>query len=79
MIGRANNKTFFYIIDGITPANADKLKIALESVDIIRNIKIDLQRGVLEITAKKNPEVQVKMACSIVQCNLRTEIKKRQI
>ena len=79
MLGKQKGKLFIFIVDGVSAANSDKLKNALKAVDIITNVKIDLQRGLLEVGAKRNPELQVKMACELVGCTLRTEVKKRQI
>lgn len=72
-------KAYIFVLDGLTAEISEKLELALKSVDIIINVKIDMQSGLVEIGSARNPETQLKMACSIVGCKLRTHVKKRQL
>ena len=72
-------KIFKYVIDSLSPANAEKLKIALKSVDSIVGVKISPTTGVLEVQATRNVYDEVGIACNFAGVTIRTELKKKSI
>lgn len=79
MLRRSKSKAFLYVIDGLVHEKVDKLRMALQSIETITNIKIDVRSGLVELGAKTNPEQQLKIACEIAGCKLRTEVKKKHL
>ncbi|MBN2509962.1 MAG: hypothetical protein JXB03_06785 [Spirochaetales bacterium] len=72
-------KVFKYVIDSLTPEKAEKLKIALESVDSIKGIRISTVTGILEVQALRNVYDEICIATKFSGVTIRTEVKKRTI
>ena len=70
-------KTFQYVIDNLTTATAEKLKLALKSVDSIVAVKTDPRTGILEIQANRNVGDELAIACEFAGVTMRTAVKKR--
>ena len=79
MLGKSKTKEYIYLLDGLNEENSEKLKISLKSVDFITNIKVDARSGIVQLGAKSNPETQLKMACALAGCLIRTQVKKRNL
>ena len=73
----AKAKRYFYLVDNLTPKNGAILKRGLQTVSIITGVGVDVRKGVIEVTATKNPEVNVRAACNDAGAPLRRKIKKK--
>ncbi len=69
---------FIYVIDLLDAPKADKLRKALLVNPRIFDVSIKLNAGVIEVTSEKDPEAEVKMACSIAGCSFRMRTSKRK-
>jgi len=74
----ARNKIYTYLVDKLTMSNAEVLKKALKSVPSVEEVTIKVNSGVLEVTARKEVEQEVAMACSVAGCALRTKVSSRK-
>jgi hypothetical protein len=72
-------RSFFYLIDGLNAERGQRLKRALEQLDEVNGVKVHLDHGVIEVQASRDPEAQVKMACTIVGTIFRVKVKKRSL
>lgn len=72
-------KVFRYVVDSLTSVNAEKLKVALNSVDSIVGVKISPTTGVLEVQAIRNVYDEIGIACKFAGVSIRTELKKKGI
>ena len=72
-------RTLSYVIDNLTSATAEKLRIALESVDSIIGIKISPTTGVLEVKSTRNVHDEIVLACNFAGVTMRTKVKKKGI
>ena len=72
-------RSFYYLIDGLTPEKGQRLKKALEQIPEISSVFVRPDHGVIELEAARNPEAQVELACAIAGTTLRVEVKKRSL
>lgn len=79
MLGMRKPKQYYFLIDNLNENSAVKLKQSLKEISFITNLKTSLSAGILEVTAKQNPEDQVKMACKIAGCGFRTAVNRKQL
>lgn len=75
----AKEKTFYYLVDKLNKDNGSILKSALETVQEIHKIDLYLNEGVIEVTASKDVEEQIRMTCRVAGTTLRTRIKKKDL
>ena len=75
----AKAKRFAYIVDGLTPANAEAIARGLDALTIIQSLKIDIRQNLLEVTATRNPDANVEMACEMSGTVMRAKLKKRHL
>ena len=75
----AKAKRFLYLIDDLTPEKADLMTRGLESLSIIKGVKINMNQNVLEVLALRNPDANVETACNLAGTVLRTKMKKRHL
>ncbi len=69
------NKSFIYLIDSLSDANAPKLKTALETVPGIKKVLVSPVKGLIEVYAKSDVTDSVKLACDVAGVKLRTQVK----
>lgn len=74
----AKNKVYTYLVDKLSPANAEPLKNALKSIPSVEDVFIKLNSGVVEVTSSKEVEQAVSMACSVAGCVFRTKVSTRK-
>lgn len=74
----ARKTNFLYLVDGITAEKADKLRNALLISDRIEDVSVKLNSGVVNITASRDPESELKMACTVAGCIFRMKVSKRK-
>ncbi|MDC7227329.1 MAG: hypothetical protein PQJ61_11260 [Spirochaetales bacterium] len=74
----ARNTAYTYLVDNITAQNAELLRKALLSNTKIIDVAVKLNSGVVVVTASKDPEAEIKMACSIAGCIFRMKVSKRK-
>ena len=74
----ARMTSFLYLVDGITAEKAEKLRKALLISDRIGDVSIKLNSGVVNISASRDPEPELKMACNIAGCIFRMKVNKRK-
>ena len=72
-------KTYYYLIDRLNESKAQQLEKALRATDSIESAQWDKLQKIITIEASKNPENQVKMACSIIGGIFRTSVDKKHI
>lgn len=72
-------RSFFYLIDGLNPERGQRLKKALEQLDGVNGVIVRPDHGVIEVQSARDPEEQVKMACTIVGTTFRVKVKKRSL
>ncbi len=70
-------RSYFYLIDGLTPEKGQQMKRALEELSEVAGVVVRPTQGVIEVQSSKDPEAQVQMACSIIGTSLRVKIAKR--
>ncbi len=75
----ASPRTYYYLLDGLTPDKGQRIKRALEQVPDIKSIIVGLSHGVVEIRATRDPEVQIKMACSIAGVTFRLRVSRKNL
>lgn len=73
------SKSYIYLIDSLTTANAPILKTALETVPGVKKVLISPAKGLIEIQSKSDPIDSVKLACSVAGVKLRTQISAGKI
>ena len=69
---------YVYLIDDLTSEKAEKLRKAMIVNERIGEISVKLNSGVVTVTASKDPEAEVKMACSIAGCVFRMKVSKKK-
>lgn len=74
----ARKNTFLYLVDGITEEKAAKLRKALLISERIEDVNVKLNSGVVSIVAAKDPETELKMACTVAGCIFRMKVSKRK-
>lgn len=72
-------RSFLYLIDGLNVERGHRLKRALEQVPGVAKVTVQADQGVIEVRASRDPEIQVKMACSIAGTVFRVKMKKRSL
>ena len=74
----ARNTSYTYLVDNITPGSAEMLRKALLSNTRITDVAVKMNSGVVMITSSKDPQTELKMACSIAGCIFRMKVSKRK-
>ena len=69
---------YIYLIDGLPPFSAERLRKAILAGSGISDISIKMNSGIVEIKSKSDPEPALRMACEIAGCVLRTKLSKRK-
>lgn len=69
---------YFYLIDKLDQEKAAKLKMALLSSDEVKDVRVRIQSGIVQIKAKRSMEEEVAMACSVAGCEFRTRISRKE-
>ena len=72
-------KTYYYLVDRLDPASAVTLKKALGAVPGIRNVSVRTREGVVEVSANRDVEEDLKMACTIAGLVYRTKISGKNL
>ena len=68
-------KSYIYLIDSLSDANAPMLRTALETVPGVKKVLISPVKGLIEIQAKSDVIDSVKLACDVAGVKLRTQVK----
>ena len=74
----ARKKIYTYLVDKLTMANAEPLKLAINSIPSVEEVFIKVKSGVVEVTARKDVEQEIIMACSVAGCALRTRVSAKK-
>ena len=69
---------YIYLVDGITADKAEKLRKAMLIDQNITDVSVKLNSGIISITASKDPQTALKMACSIAGCIFRMKVSKKK-
>ncbi len=69
---------YLYLVDGINADKADKLQKAMLISDRISDVNIKINSGMVAVTASKDPEQELKMACPIAGCTFRMKVSKKK-
>ncbi|WP_319561555.1 hypothetical protein [Marispirochaeta sp.] len=75
----ARGKSYYFIIDKLTPGKAMLLKRGLLELSIVVDVKVDVRSSVVEVKALKKIEETVKTVCSLAGLELRTRIDKKDL
>jgi len=75
----ARTKTYYYLIDNMTPDKAVVMKRALQTVSSIHSITMRPSEGIIEVIASRDVEDSIKIACDIAQTIFRIRIKSRKL
>ena len=75
----ARAKSYFFIIDGLTPEKARLLKSGLLELSAVIDVKVDVLTSLAEVRASKKIEEEVKITCSLAGTELRTQINKKDL
>ena len=68
-------KSYIYLIDSLTDANAPMMRTALETIPGVKKVLISPVKGLIEIQAKSDVIDSVKLACDVAGVKLRTQVK----
>lgn len=71
-------KTYYYLIDNLTPETGEVMKRALQPTSSIESITLRIREGLLEVIAERDVEDVVKIACDIAGTRFRIKVKKRK-
>ena len=74
----AKKTSYTFLVDNITPDNAEMLRKALLSDQKISDVSIKLNSGVVVITSSRDPQAELQMACSIAGCIFRMRGQQAQ-
>ncbi|WP_455381814.1 hypothetical protein [Salinispira pacifica] len=66
------SRSFYYIVDKLTVERAQVIRKGLEAIAGIEAVKITVNRGMVEIRAKRDMEEQVQLACQVSGAIYRT-------
>jgi len=72
-------RSYFYLLDGLNIERGQRLRKALEQLDEISGVIVRPDHGIIEVQASRDPELQVKMACSIVGTTFRVKVNRRSL
>lgn len=75
----AVTRSFIYLIDGLNVERGQRLKSALEHVPDITGVVVRPNHGVIQVEANRDPEEQVRMACTVVGIAFRVKMKRRNL
>ena len=75
----AKTRSFFYVVDRLTPEKGKMIKKALEMVPDVAAVNVGLSHGVVEVQAARDPEAQIKMACEIVGSSYRMRVQRKHL
>ena len=68
------SKSYIYLIDSLSDANAPLLRTALETVPGVKKVLISPVKGLIEVQAKSDITESVKLACDVAGVKLRTQV-----
>jgi hypothetical protein len=66
------SRTFHYIVDRLTADRAEVIRKGLEVLTGVEGVRVTVNRGMVEIRAKKDMEPQVRLACEVAGALYRT-------
>ena len=69
------SKSYIYLIDSLSDANAPVLRTALETIPGVKKVLISPVKGLIEVQAKSDVTDSVKLACDVAGLKLRTQVK----
>ena len=70
--------SYMFLVDNITALKAETLRKALLVDSRIADVSIKFDSGVVAIKASKDPEAELKMACSIAGCTFRMKVSSKK-
>lgn len=76
MLGK---RKFYYLIDRLTVEAGYQLRGSLMEIRAIHDVKAFPTEGILEVTAKRDVEEEVMVACKIAGLGFRTRVDKRHL
>lgn len=74
----ARMTSYVYLVDDITALKAETLRKALLINPKIADVAVKLNSGIVNITASRDPEADLKMGCSIAGCSFRMKVSKKK-
>ncbi len=74
----AKATTYLFLVDGITSEKAEKLRKAVLVSEKISDVSIKLNSGLVSVTSSRDPEAELKMACSIAGCMFRMKVSRKK-
>ncbi len=66
------NRSFHYIVDKLTADRAEVIRKGLIAVSGVDGVKVSVNRGMVEVIARKDMEAQVRIACEVAGAVYRT-------
>lgn len=66
------SRTFHCIVDKLTADRAEMFRKGLDAIPGIEGVRVTVNRGMIEIKAKRDMEAQVKLACEVSGARYRT-------
>ncbi len=74
----ARTKTYYYLIDNLTPEKGEVMKRAMQTNSSIESITLRPREGIVEVIATRDVEDSVKIACDIAGTHFRIKMKKKK-
>jgi len=68
-------KQFYYVIDGLDDESALVIKKGLSVVGDVKDVQVNVGRGMAEVQAYRDVEAQVRLACDVAGVTFRTRAK----
>jgi hypothetical protein len=73
----ARAKSYYFIIDRLTPEKALLMKRGLLELSAVTDVKVDTRTSLAEVKATRKIEEDVKTVCSLAGLELRTQIDRK--
>ncbi|HUX13674.1 MAG TPA: hypothetical protein VMW87_11645 [Spirochaetia bacterium] len=68
----SKSRSFYYIVDKLTADRAEVIRKGLNAITGVDGVKVSVNRGMVEVTARKDLEAQVRIACEVAGAVYRT-------
>ena len=68
-------KPYYYLVDKLTADKADILDRSLRTVADIAEVNISVGRSMIEVSAYRDVEAQVRLACDVAKVIYRTRAR----
>ncbi len=75
----AREKSYFFIIDGLTTDKAVFFKRGLLELSIVVDVKINIRSGLVEVISTKKIEEAVQTCCDLAGLQMRTQVSRKEL